>query len=505
MTGWLLKIRRRANTTTIVALAVGFAFVALFILLYIYGATSTPAKIAGQITQFKDVELSYDTYQNFGISPLCGCMADKKAEEWRGITFLARHVQIARSGDSPMTGYMITSATPEIINWTPLLFRLRATVYSISLPKTEPFDPEQLVHNQLPPTARIDESKDVGIKDFLMFITDKPLNISLLGRLPLGGWIPTKGSTVALRTQKSMHGDAYSRNDASIEESYVPYNKSVINEKDDHIEFSETIDLPLGDFLGPDVVLWSEDSAAVVTAEKEVFPPIQNTESDRYNVKAIVVGDSAFSVRVAVEAFEKDEIQKYIAEFAPRDGKVFLPRRVRDSGKIVLAITDPTGQTPDFNQIYRHIKENPIIWVRSPTVDGYENEWNFRYPPLPPNEGFNIFGPVSSLTLGSALGSIMIGSKQYPITASSSLSLKNIHSLDVDGGVISVPVRLDTGKKQANVQLQATSEVFINDEPLNNRLDEHRTFSSYMLFVSPIISVLSLLVSLSSLIFKRKK
>jgi hypothetical protein len=432
-------------------------------------------------------------------------MADKKAEEWRGITFLARHVQIARSGDSPMTGFMITSATPEITNWTPLLFRLRATVYSISLPKTEPFNPEQLIHNQLPATTRIDQSKDVGIKDFLMFITDKPLNISLLGSIPLGGWIPAKGSTVTLKTQKSMHGDAYSRNDASIEESYGPYNESLIKEKDGQIEFSETIDLPLGDFLGPNVVLWSDDNSAVVTAEKEVFPPIQNTEPDRYHIKAIVIGDSAFSVRVACEAFEKDEIQKYISEFAPRDGKVFLPRRVRDSGKIVLHITDPTGQTPDFSQIYRHIKENPVIWVKSPTVDGYESEWNFRYPPLPPNEGFNIFGPVSSLKLSSALGSIMIGSKQYPITAESSLSLKNIHSLDVDGGVISVPVQLDVGKKQANVQLQATSEILINDEPLNKRLDEHRNFSRYMLFVSPIISVLSLLVSVSSLIFKKKR
>jgi hypothetical protein len=432
-------------------------------------------------------------------------MADKKAEEWRGITFLARHLQIARSGENPMTGYMITSATPEITSWMPILFKLRATVYSISLPKTEPFAPEQLIHNQLPATARIDESKDLGIKDFLMFITDKPLNISLLGSIPLGGWIPANGSTVTLKTQKSMHGDAYSRNDASIEESYVPYNKSAIKEKDNHLEFSETIDLPLGDFLGPDVVLWSDDSSAVITAEKDVFPPIQNTDSERYNIKAIVVGDSAFSVRVACEAFESDEIQTYISELAPRDGKVFLPRRVRDSGKIVLSITDPTGQTPDFTQIYRHIKENPVIWVKSPTVDGYENEWNFRYPPLPPNEGFNIFGPVSSLTLSSALGSIMIGSKQYPITAASSLSLKNIHSLDVDSGVISVPVQLDTGKKQANVQLQATSEVFINDEPLNKRLDEHRTFSSYMLFVSPIISVLSLLVSVCSLIFKKKR
>ena len=506
--GWLSTLRKKISTITIVSFFLSFTFVLIFIFLFTYLKGSASAKIGGNITQFKDIELSYETDQSEGISPLCGCMAEKKAEEWRGISFVARHIQINRTGDSAITGYVITNPLPATTSWMPQLFKLRATIYSIALPRTEIFDPGLLLLNKLPESNIILESRDIGVKNFLMLYTERPLNVSLLGKTPLGAWVPAKGSRVSLKYEKGMHADSDSLETASIEEMYSEYSKDDIQEKDQRIKLSEEVNYPIGDFLGPDVILWSGDKSAFVTAEKETFRPTQSEDQNSKRVTAIVI-KSAFSVRVACEPFEKDELDVYLKDLDSRSGNLFIPRRVRDSGKVVVSIFEPRRQASEFNDIYRFMKANPVTWVKTPhgnndgTNNFSEEEWNFRYPPLPPNAGFNIFGPINNLTLTSALGTMMIGSRQFPITAPSSLKLENIQSLKVAGDVISVPIQLDMGKNQASLELEATSEVYVNDESLNKKSDQHKDVSDYLLLTSPIISILSLLVGLGSLLMNK--
>lgn len=502
----LLNLLKKTPKFSVIFFSVSLIFIVIYILFFKYLSESSPAKITGTITQFKDVELSYDTYQSEGRSPLCGCLAEKEAEEWRGITFVARHLQISRTGETPITGYLITNALPERTFWNPMLFKLRATVYSIAIPVADAFDPELLLQNKLPSSQKILESKDIGVKDFVSLFTEKPLNVSLLGNTPLAGWIPVKGSKVSLKYKEGIHADALSVNTASIEEIYSEYNKDSkkINEKDKTFSFSENIDYPLGDFLGPNVVLWTNDKSATIQTEKDIFPAYQFEERDFKRITVVLVKDSAFSVRVACLPFDNDEVIRNVKSATERNGSLFIPDRVRDSGKVVVSIFDPKDQTSEFENIYNFVKENPITWVKTAVrridkTNNYdENEWNFRFPPLPNNKGFNIFGPVSDLTLSSVLGSIMIGSKQFPIVAKSNLKLKKIKGLQVEKGIISVPIQVD--KNKAELEFEATSEVYVNDESLNKKSTEHKDLSDYFVFVTPIISILSLLISLLGLL-----
>src|ERR1044072_3850630 len=96
---WTRSIRARINRYTLLSFGVCVASILIFVFLKM----SASAKIAGQITRFGNVELQYNTQQIEGISPLCGCWAQKKAEDWRGISFVARRLQLKREGTDPVT------------------------------------------------------------------------------------------------------------------------------------------------------------------------------------------------------------------------------------------------------------------------------------------------------------------------------------------------------------------------------------------------------------------
>lgn len=123
----------------------------------------------------------------------------------------------------------------------------------------------------------------------------------------------------------------------------------------------------------------------------------------------------------------------------------------------------------------------------------------FRYPPIPPNRGFNIFGPISSMKFSRAVGSLALGSRQVDIKVPSLLDFQDIQSLNIEKeGVLTVPIQLNTAEEKAKILLQATSQTFLNNDPLNQRVDEYKMSNIQLPLISATVSVLSLLVSLWS-------
>ncbi len=497
---------KKKNLLTTVALIICMTS----FLTFLYLMKSTPTEIRAELTGLGDIEFTYSGKQSSAISPLCGCYSELPREAWRGITFPARYLQINREGSKPLTGYMMTAAEPDNINWRSSTFQLQGTIYTFALPETDNFDPRVLLNDEFPQTYRVLNTKKYDNAHYFMIVSQQGLNIALLGDTPLGSWIPTDESKVVIKYQREgMHLNA--PNVAVIEEKY--------KNTEANVETVTVPNVPLGDFLGPNVIFWSEDKLAVIIARDDILQLNQSLQKGEKVIQAIVTQPS-FSVRLGVDPMEKELVDSYLEDLRNYNS---LPNQERrkgssvktmvvgqlDDGQVTVSITNPEKQSEEFDVVYNRMKENDVVDRRieiDADMDGkpYKKSliMNFRYPPIPPNRGFNIFGPISSIKFSRAVGSLALGSRNVDIKVPSMLDFREIQSLDIEKGVFTVPIQLNTAEEKAKIQLKATSQTYLNDEPLNRRIDEYKMSNIQLPLISATVSILSLLVGLWSRIRK---
>lgn len=456
---------------------------------------TVPAEIRAKFSQLGDIKFSYDKYQVEAISPLCGCYRETPAELWRGITFAARYLRIERQGGAPSTQYIITAPEPTNTFWTNSGFRIGATLYVINLPEAAQFDPRVLVHGELPETYSLMLKQQLPPQPFYLIFSQNQMNVAMLGDKPLGAWVPSEASDVTLKYEKKMSLAAPV--EATLEEDYKANTLS-----DEQLELQQVeMGLPLGDFLGPNVIFWWDTNTSSIVSPKEMIPVSILHEAGKKTVIATVI-NPPFSVRVALNSASAGEVEaifKYSKKYFDNGYTAYSPR---GEGRVLLTIKNPEDQVADFNEIYNRLKRNELTLAYNiPTDDASKYptgavDMQFRYPPIPPNNGFNIFGPIRDLKLQSSVGSVLIGSRQYDINAPSELEMRNVESLKVDGGVIPVPLQVSRlTSSQPELQLQARSEIFVNHESRNHRADQYQ-FGEYFGILSIIISFASGVVSL---------
>ena len=500
----MFPFQRRHLLTTI-----GVLISASSIIMFSYLMKSEPAEIRAELTGLGDIQFSYSGKQISGISPLCGCYAEKRREEWRGITFPAKYLRIDREGSKPLTGYMLTSPVPANVNWIPSLFKLKGAVFKLALPEDEQFDPRLVLNQPFPQTYRIVNARSYDAADYFLLISSEGLNVALLGDTPLASWIPMDDSQVSVKYRRDgMHLNA--RDVAVVEEKYK--NNALNNE-----EFSVPDGVPLGDFLGPNVIFWSEDESASMIATGEIVELSHSPLKGERIVYAIVT-QPPFSVRLAADPLEKELADHYIRDLKdqaslPTERERRAARRMvvgqLDEGKITVSIMDPETQSEDFDEIYDRMAKRDVVWRKVDldySVKGesfqQSSEMIFRYPPIPPNRGFNIFGPISDIQFSKAMGSLALGSRNIDIKVPSMLAFKEISNLDLDKGVFEVPIQLDTASEKAAIHLTANSQAFLNDEPLNRKMDRYKLVNWLFPFITLLVGVLSLLVAVRA-VFKK--
>lgn len=340
---------KRKNLLTTISLAI----CATSFLTFLYLTTSNPTEIRAELTQLGDIEFTYTGKQNDAISPLCGCYSEQPRDKWRGITFPARYLQINREGSKPLTGYMMTAAVPSNISWLSSIFQLQGSIYTFALPVNEYFDPRYLLNDKFPETYRVLNIKKYDSTDHFLLISAQGLNVALLGDMPLGSWIPTEGSQVTIKYRKEgMHLNA--PNVAIIEEKY--------KNTESNVKTLGVPNIPLGDFLGPNVIFWSEDKSAVIKAGGDILQFNQRLLESEKVIHAIVTQPS-FSVRVGADPLEKELVDRHLETMKNSD---LLPDGVNqkysrdelvvigqlDDGKMTISIIEPEKQSEDFDAIY---------------------------------------------------------------------------------------------------------------------------------------------------------
>jgi hypothetical protein len=489
------KIKRRGWVFS------GISFISILFVIsgYWFITQSVPASFTSKLTQVGDIELGYGERQSGKISPLCGCYDVGEWGNWRGVTFTARNVEIERKGNLPVTGYLIFAPPPTSTMFTPSFFKMNITYYLVELDENETFNPQYLLDGKFPENYKLvkKENSDEG---FVQIFSENKLRVSLLGDKPIGAWIPMERTKVSINYQ--LRQDISEPTTTVIREKYLASTEEELGQVWDARGFynDRMMAMPLGDFLGPNVIFWNEDEPTSILASSKVIHIREDAISGKKLVKGIVV-NPPFAVRVVAIPFDKDAILKSEAEAPKRKEKdySYLGSQGRfDSGEASVKIYTPDNQAKEFEEIYESMKRKGTTVSDFKTYYSSEiagGKMEFRYPPIPPNNGFNIFGKINNLKIDSALGNLLIGSRSFNIEAPATVELKDIKNLEIKSSVMEIPIQIGVADTPSKIQLKATSEIYVNDESITRRMDNNKTLIDYVVLIATVLGTVLAVVS----------
>jgi hypothetical protein len=258
--------------------------------------------------------------------------------------------------------------------------------------------------------------------------------------------------------------------------------------------------MPLGDFLGPNVIFWNEDeNTSILASSKVVYIPDKNITGKKL-VKAFVA-NPPFAIRVVAIPFDEDSLIKTQDEAPYRGDGDYSPMTSQgrfDNGEANIKIYTPDNQAKEFEQVYQSMKQEGATVSDFKTYNVKEIEggkMQFKYPPIPPNNGFNIFGEINKLKVDSTLGNILIGARSYNIEAPANLELRDIKKFEIKNGVMEIPIQIGLDVAPSKIQLNATSEIYVNDESITRRLDNNKTLIDYIVLLGTAIGTIVAIVS----------
>lgn len=287
-----------------------------------------------------------------------------------------------------------------------------------------------------------------------------------------------------------------------IKESFKKWDKTTYDkayrEKSEH----ERADYPLGDFLGPAVLVWSEDEAAILTTDSGKLIEVPKSKSQRA-VLALLIDKPPFTTRVSAMPVTRSLVAEYIQGLRGGDNTPWM-KSLDTDGEVTVEFeeSDPSGKK--YREVLDGILEDdgyvaitniPISWKpkdqQKPSAKAMNME--FRYPPIPLQDGFNIFGPIGFLGLSSARGTVSIRSQAINIPAPSKLEMEGIAGLKVGGGVFTIPIQ--TKGNEITFEISAVRRISLNDD-LKNQWGEVHGIGSRLQFVILICTIAQGLVAL---------
>jgi hypothetical protein len=190
------------------------------------------------------------------------------------------------------------------------------------------------------------------------------------------------------------------------------------------------------------------------------------------------------------------------ADEAPKRGEgdysPILSQGRFEAGEATVTIHTPETQPQEFEQLDQSMKEEGTTLSDFKTYYSKEiagGKMVFRYPPIPPNNGFNIFGRVNKFKSESTMGNLLIGSRSFGIEAPASLELRDIKKLEFKNGVMEIPIQIGITEPPAKIQLKATSEIYVNDESITRRLDVNKTLVEYVVLIATVLGAVLAVLS----------
>jgi hypothetical protein len=460
-------------------------------------------RLTGRLAGVREMSFTPAVQENGGVTPVCGCFKPH-FNAWRGITFAAREAVISRHGRSPLTEWTISGAeAKEGIEPAPAAQRMAVEV--IQMDPDGHFDPAWMAHGDLGRHGRV-LSRSTFNAFMISLTTDGDLHVGLLGDVPVGAWIPLPRSEVSLTADPSPFPGTppvprmTETHPASRHMDEVRYEHNGVRGQG----------YPLGDFVGPNVVLWSSAPLAQASGR-----PVEKWQRGRGLVTAIRLKGSTFSTRVAAVPVTRKELVEHVPymDAAPHGGREYLFSGRPDGTEMVVKVTKPLGREA-YDRLRRKVLAHPVIhmrtfnrigilfpkeeaqpgarllhptdlrsrllnWARRQTearrntvhevVPIRERD---RYPPLPSEAGFNVFGPLHEILFRGVHGHLLLADKAKNLGGSADLKLDEVSGLRNQAGEEFVPAPLTTSGESASLQFSTVGEESINGVP--------QTVTSYM-------------------------
>jgi hypothetical protein len=336
----------------------------------------------------------------------------------------------------------------------------------------EGFDARLMFSGKLPDGYQVVTMEDVE-EPFISIITKSHIHVDMLGKFPAFAMLPLERSDVFIEREVGMYADAPSR--LRLTESYWSWpHKFAKRPIDRRIE-----EFPSVDFVGPDIVFWtdSENNADIVTSQKVFHGPPPSEGA----VIGVFITKPPFATRVAIMPLTERERDREVAAPNPK----FTYPSLSDDGGVRLTVLNPADIAREYSDIRDFVRRHPVEAVTEiplssreiPVVDmdnpgpvlrgkvppDTKIRLEFRYPPIPPQAGLNVFGPLGTFGVLKAVGSVSLGNSRAVSVDQSTVEIGDISEINRDRGVISLPAdRNDTMK----VNFRATGDVFIDAKPL---------------------------------------
>lgn len=425
-----------------------------------------------------------------GISPVCGCMFPP-VSEWRGVTFAGRAMTIERSGRSPWTEWFVSGAEPDVIRFAMPLRRL--SIHVVRLRTDESFSGRWLVDGSLSRHGTVLDSRVMRTYGAGM-VDEGTLHAELLGSVPVAAWIPFPGSHVMLG-----HTESAFPTDPMLPQLTEQYPRTIGPAA--RTEVAQQQGYPVGDVLGPDVVLWTDDPGARLFGTADAQPAGDGV------VTALWVHGGTFSTHVGVAPISEREYRMTVGYYrrhphAP-NSMTFLGRY--DAGHVTITVDRPLDQ-PAFDRVRQRLRHDDLTAVTSyMSIDEFDGRRRTRdagpvveterYPPLPANDGFNVFGPLAQATFHDARGSLLVGDRNIDLSAPSDVQLDAVENLkDIDDQQL-VTVPLTTARHSADLQFRAVGKVHVNGTTETSFFVRHRDLFTSLLAVATFAGTLLALLS----------
>jgi hypothetical protein len=510
--------RRWAWTAAWLLAIVVFVVAAVFALAHSWGKRE---RVTGRLVGVRDLSFTPSTQASGGISPVCGCLKPP-FNAWRGVTFAGREAILTRRGRSPLTEWTISGAEAKE-GIEPVPASQRVAVEVVQMNPAGRFDPSWMIDGELAEHGKI-LSRRVFNAFLLSIITNGDLHVGMLGDVPVGAWIPLPRSEVELTAEPSPFPGT--RAVPRLTERHPP-GRSMDRVREAHGRIRGQ-GYPIGDFLGPNLVLWSGAPFTEVSGW-----PIERGQRGAGLVTAVRLKGATFSTRVGAVPLTRREFGEHLPFMlaAPHGGREYVYSGRPDGSEIVVRVTKPLGER-SYARLRQRVLAHPVIHMRPFNRIGLvlpanrTEPWHGllappvlnvhslqagrarqrshrnivhevipiperdRYPPLPREAGFNVFGPLHSILFRGVRGHLLLADQEKNLSGSADLRLTDVSGLRNEAGEELVPAPLSTSGDSATLQLRAVGEASINGVPqtVTSFMEEHGNVLAALSFALALLS-----------------
>jgi hypothetical protein len=489
------KRGRRYPMIVVVLLALGAGLGALA-----YAQMTEPARISASVSELQEIGFGYAADAEPGLSPMCGCNDVLASHVWRGVSFATKETAIEVNSTKATTLYRLTAPEQAEIAWfnpnstAPFYY---AEVVQLSVTDSEEFDPQSLLlpSTYIPGSVTLLRRRvyDVNIN----VITDQPLRIAQLGPTPLAAWLPARGAklTLAADTPETAYPQEES-NALALSESFPARPSGV---------FPYPYAYPAGDFLGPDLVVWTDTNAQVGAGEFR-YTRTEPHVKGREVITAVVIRNPQFATRVGVMPFSSAFVrhQNNLWDSPPKD-----PDH-RDMGWIdnpnapaTVSVSFPHGLLParSYSRLYDYVKahRDTEAGIEAPPRGREGDTFNetYRLPPLSRESGFTIWGKLSSVDLRGAVGNMQIEDSALAIPTPSSIGVSRLSAYNTEGSAgLEIAPRAQVPER--SLRFSGRAAVAVNGTNKTRRADR----VSNVALIGLVMGVIGLVLGLGSAVVR---